>query len=419
MAESLESFSLSEGAVDSSVAFQSEVFDSTIGKRSGSSASSEAPSASFERAADAPPVPAGVDAQSWGQISQMIQAGNEVSFTTAGEGPPADFILGADGKLVQNPAKTTPPEGGKVTIQVDGKGDDAGAKQAALRLDVAAIEEKIYYWQKANPGSANIPQYLQSMLAGAQSRMNVSSAPPETNQPAPVQERPQEVAPQPVEQAPAPSQAVSRPSGGGGGGGGSPQRLGNRNIGSAPEGGSRRGSFEPNGPIDRNAIPKPIEGDLPIKGPPSANAEQIQEFLLKMGSPAAKEEGFAQALYDATTERGIDPAVAVGFFLQESTCGRYGRAHDNKSLGNIKGTAPESGGSDGTFRRYNTWAEGARDWARLIDESYVGKRGLTSLSQVIGVYAPSSDGNNESRYVATVNGVVQNFKNMNDGTSVA
>lgn len=110
--------------------------------------------------------------------------------------------------------------------------------------------------------------------------------------------------------------------------------------------------------------------------------------------------------------------MAVGFFLQESTCGKYGRAVENHSLGNIKGRAPESGGTDGTFRKYDSWAEGARDWARLIDESYVQKRGLQTMSQVISVYAPGSDGNNERGYVATVKGVVENFKKQN-GTATA
>jgi hypothetical protein len=144
----------------------------------------------------------------------------------------------------------------------------------------------------------------------------------------------------------------------------------------------------------------------------------MQTFFEKMGSPAAREPNFAQNLYNACTDRGIDPAVACGFFLQESTCGRYGRASHNHSLGNIKGRDPESGGTDGTFRHYNSWSAGARDWAKLIDERYVG-RGLTSLSQVISVYAPSSDGNNVRGYCATVNGVVQNFKNQNQNQPIA
>lgn len=403
MAQSLESFSLTPQAVDSSAPFRNEYLD-TIGKTTVSDTTVAAP--------ESPPPPQGVKPEAWAQISSMIGEGKEVNFTTASSGQVPDFVLGADGNLVKNPEKTAPNPDGSVTVQVDSPEGEAAAKKAIQQLEVAKIQEKIYFWQKANPGSTNVPEFLKSMLATAQTNAAIEPAVNQsTRQPEPAvsQSQPVDTA---VQQVAAPARPFSY-------GGPNSQSVGNRNIGPAPESGYRNGSFEPNGPIDRSAIPRPVEGDVAIKGPPSCNAEQIQTFLEKMGSPAAKEAGFSQALYDACTERGIDPAVAVGFFLQESTCGRYGRARENLSMGNIKGRAPESGGTDGTFRRYNSWAEGARDWARLIDESYVQKRGLTTLSQVIDVYAPSSDGNNTVAYVNTVNGVVQNFKNMNNGNAVA
>lgn len=413
----LESFAPDSTAPDSTAAWQSEYFNSTIGNRLVQNAVADVVPPTVSDAVqpvatgDRPQPPQGIDAASWQQVSEWIGAGKDVKFTAPAEGQVADYILGTDGKLVKNPAKTTPSPDGSVTIEVQSDEGKVAAQKAAQQLQIAAVQEKIYYWQLANPGNPNIPEYLKGMLSSAEN-MQIDTAPvsPERAQPV-VQPQPQEVA-----AAPQPS-----PGRGGftGGGGGAPQRVGNANIGSAPERGHRPGSFEPNGPIDRTAIPKPVEGDLPIKGPPTSTVDQIQTFLEKMGSPAAKEEGFSQALYDACTERGIDPSVAVGFFLQESTCGRYGRATENRSLGNIKGTAPESGGTDGSFRRYDTWAEGARDWARLIDEAYVQKRGLSTLSQVISVYAPSSDGNNESRYVATVKGVVEQFKQQNNGAAVA
>lgn len=407
--QSFENFKPSEVpnvAADSSTPFQNELFETTIGEQTRKAATT----AAFERPAGAPPAPEGVDSAAWAQISQMIAGGTEVNFTTADEGKVPDFFLGSDGKLVANPEASPSPDGSK-TIQVERKdgaaASEIASKQAAQQLEVAKVQEQIFYWQKANPGSDSIPQFLQTRLAHAQSqaaiRPNPGDSAPDAH-PGPQQQARQDAPRQ---------QSVSN------GGGGAPQSIGGRNIGRAPEGGFRRGSFEPLGPIDRNAIPRPVEGDVAIKGPPSCNAEQIQKFLEDIGSPAAKEAGFSKALYDTCTERGIDPAVAVGFFLQESTCGRYGRARENLSMGNIKGTAPESGGTDGTFRRYNSWAEGARDWARLIDDQYVQKRGLTSLSQVISVYAPSSDNNNEAKYVSTVNGVVENFKRMNNGTAVA
>jgi hypothetical protein len=332
------------------------------------------------------PAPAGINAAGWAQVSQWAAADRPVSFVAAGDGKTPDYILGADGALTANPA-AVPSADGSITVQVDSNQGQMAARKAARDLQVATVQNKIAYWQKNNPRAKDIPSHLKGELSSAQN-MSTDTAPP-------------------------PSSATHAPRGFGGGGS---ESVGNRNIG---HGGSRSGSFEPNGPIDKSAIPRPVAGDLNIKGPPSCTPEQIQTFLEKMGSPAAKEQGFSQALHDACTKRGIDPAVAVGFFLQESTCGRYGRGHENHSMGNIKGTAPESGGSDGTFRRYGTWAEGARDWARLIDDSYVQKRGLQTLSQVISVYAPSSDGNNERGYVATVKGVVENFKQQNNKSALA
>ncbi len=372
----------------------------------------------FIRPVEFPPPPAGITPEAWSQVSELISDNKNVNFVTAASGKVPDYILGKDGKLTKNPA-AQPSADGSVTIQVESGAGLEAAKKAAQQMQVAAVQEKIYYWQKANPGSSDIPEFLKGMLHNAQTAdVDVPRPQPQQRVEMP-QIQPQQVAQGPQERIP---QQIANPgggSGGGGGGGGAPERVGNSNIGSAPSGGYRDGSLDAGGPIDRTAIPRPVEGDLPIKGPPSCTVDQIQEFLTKMGSPAAKEQGFSQALYDACTNRGIDPAVAVGFFLQESTCGKFGRANSNLSLGNIKGTSPESGQTDGTFRKYSSWAEGARDWARLIDESYVQKRGLETMSQVISVYAPSSDGNNERKYVATVKGVVENFKQQNNGTAVA
>ncbi len=391
----LEQLSLPVSAPDGSGAFRHEYIESTVGAR--------LPSAGDQSASVAPP--AGINSEGWAQISEMIGQDKTVNFTAGDDGQVPDYILGADGTLTKNPDKTTPNADGSVTVQVQSNEGMEAARRAAQQLQVAAVQEKIAYWQAAHPGDTDIPEFLKGMLASAQTA---------AAEPGVASERPRQESPRQTE-AP---QSVGNP--GGYSGGGPPEQLGHSNIGSAPRGGYRQGSFEPNAPIDRTAIPKPVEGDLAIKGPPSCTVEQIQTFLEKMGSPAAKEKGFSQALYTACTDRGIDPAVAVGFFLQESTCGRYGRAHENMSLGNIKGSAPESGGTDGTFRRYGSWAEGARDWARLIDESYAQKRGLSTLSQVISVYAPSSDGNNERQYVATVKGVVENFKNQKgDNTRLA
>lgn len=369
------------GHSEASSALRADFFDSTLSRAMSGPAAAPG---NFSSGGGEVSAPAGLSGGAWQQMQNWAANDMPVKFVTAGEGQAPDYILGADGNLTPNPAKPAPSADGSVTVQVDNAQGQAAAKKAAQQYATAVAQQKIAYWQKAHPGS-DVPMHLQGELEAAKNVGGPDAAPP-------------------------PRQDVRPNTGAPSFDGPGSQSIGNRHIGN---GGFRQGSFEPNGPMDKNAVPAPVAGDLNIKGPPSCNPEQIQTFLEKMGSPAAKEQGFSQALYDACTNRGIDPAVAVGFFLQESTCGRYGRGHFNHSIGNIKGTDPQSGGTDGTFRHYESWASGAKDWARLIDEAYVQKRGLQTLSQVIGVYAPSSDGNNERGYVATVKGVVESFKAQN------
>jgi hypothetical protein len=114
-------------------------------------------------------------------------------------------------------------------------------------------------------------------------------------------------------------------------------------------------------------------------------------------------------IYDLGVKYGIDPAVAVAFFVQESTAGTAGVAARSHSWGNIIGEGPA--GHEGRFRAYHNFREGAEDWFRLIHDKYLappsqGGFGSQTLSQVISHYAPSSDGNNERAYVANVKGMV-------------
>ncbi len=140
---------------------------------------------------------------------------------------------------------------------------------------------------------------------------------------------------------------------------------------------------------------------------PSISAEKIDEILRYYKSPAV---GVGKELYALGVKYGIDPAIALGFFIVESTAGKHGRASRNMSWGNIKGTGPA--GTDGTFRKYNSWAEGAEDWFKLLKYQYIATEpnefyrrkpfGAQTLRAVIAKYAPGSDGNNEGGYIGTV-----------------
>lgn len=142
-----------------------------------------------------------------------------------------------------------------------------------------------------------------------------------------------------------------------------------------------------------------------LEGKPTISANFINSVLAYYHSPA---EGKGQALYDDGVKYDIDPAYALAFFMQESTLGTQGVATITHSLGNIRATQgyPQYGG----YRKYATWEEGFEDWYKLISQQYVNDWGLTTVNQIIPVYAPNSDNNNEQQYINAVELMVQTWR---------
>jgi hypothetical protein len=151
--------------------------------------------------------------------------------------------------------------------------------------------------------------------------------------------------------------------------------------------------------------PSPSQGGDSVVGSVSISASKIDSILSAAGSPA---RGLGNVFTLDSAEYNIDDAVALAFFHHESTYGLYGVASQTHSLGNIKC-------SDGYicidgFRAYPSWQAGIDDWYRLMaSPAYVGG-GLTTLNQIIPKYAPSSDGNSESNYIAAVRSDVQSWR---------
>ncbi|HTI14212.1 MAG TPA: glucosaminidase domain-containing protein [Dictyobacter sp.] len=134
-----------------------------------------------------------------------------------------------------------------------------------------------------------------------------------------------------------------------------------------------------------------------LVGKPTISAAFINQVLAYYDSPAS---GKGQALYNDGVKYNIDPAYALAFFMEESNLGTQGVATVTHSLGNIRAT-PGHPAYDG-YRKYATWEEGFTDWYRLIAQTYVQQKDLTTLKQIIPVYAPSTDNNNEQQYIRAV-----------------
>lgn len=144
-------------------------------------------------------------------------------------------------------------------------------------------------------------------------------------------------------------------------------------------------------------IPSLSSQDYNVVGKPSVDAAFINKVLQHYKSPAS---GKGQALYDAGLTYGIDPAYALAFFMQESMFGTRGVATVTHSLGNIRTTAGYRDYQG--YRAYKNWEDGFKDWYQLIANVYVNQRGLYTVDQIIPVYAPGTDHNDEATYIRGV-----------------
>jgi hypothetical protein len=152
----------------------------------------------------------------------------------------------------------------------------------------------------------------------------------------------------------------------------------------------------------RAAAPAPVVLSSPVLGRPSLSPLFINRVLAAYHSPAV---GTGQALYDLSLSSGIADEYALAFFLHESTFGTTGVARVTRSLGNIRC----SNGYrciDG-YRAYLTWQASYEDWFKLIKYGYLtgqvsSKCPCVTVQQIIPVYAPAADHNNESAYIAAV-----------------
>lgn len=161
-------------------------------------------------------------------------------------------------------------------------------------------------------------------------------------------------------------------------------------------------------------VPRQDDITFDVEGAPSVSALFISNVLCSANqadrpavSPAC---GTGQALYDLGVKYGIDPVYALAWFTHESSQGRYGIAHDNLGLGNIRctsGYACKNG-----FRAYASWAEGYEDWYRLIRAYIAGQINgypCKTVAEIVPVYAPPSE-NNTQGYIHEITRMVTTWR---------
>jgi hypothetical protein len=146
-------------------------------------------------------------------------------------------------------------------------------------------------------------------------------------------------------------------------------------------------------------------GSYRVVGQPTVSAEFINRVLSANSSPAA---GTGQAIYDLGKKYDIDPVFALAFFEHESSFGTTGVAQVTLSPGNIRASAGYAQ-IDG-YRAYPSWTAGFEDWYKLIKNLYVEQWGLTTVEQIVPVYAPASDNNDVGAYISAVENDVDRWR---------
>lgn len=144
-------------------------------------------------------------------------------------------------------------------------------------------------------------------------------------------------------------------------------------------------------------------------GPVTISRSVFKNFLKEMNSPALPE---ADTMYDACVQNGCDPAVMASFFEHESSGGNRGVAAITKSIGNIRCTPGYNcytTEGNGSFRQYDSWAAGVKDWAQLL-QMYKNDWKLVKLEEIIPRYAPQADHNDEATYIAAVKARVDDLR---------
>lgn len=158
-----------------------------------------------------------------------------------------------------------------------------------------------------------------------------------------------------------------------------------------------------------------------LVGSPTVSADFINRVLVRYHSPAV---GEGQVVYDGGVKYGVDPVYALAFFMHESSFGTTGEARDSLSIGNLRclgaGYEDLHPSCRDNFAWFSSWGDGIEAWYRLIKNGYV-QGGINAfigrnacpcitVAQIIPVYAPRSDHNDEAAYISAVQQEVDTWR---------
>lgn len=150
------------------------------------------------------------------------------------------------------------------------------------------------------------------------------------------------------------------------------------------------------------ATPAPaLPAMLPIAGGPSLAAPLVDALLTAYDSPLRGEGARIVAL---SKRYHIDDAVALAFFVMESRAGTQGESVLTHSAGNLR-PMPNAPALDG-YRSYATWQEGTDEWFKVMRSLYLDTLKLSTVEDVVPVYAPPWDNNDPASMIAGIRQLV-------------
>ena len=151
--------------------------------------------------------------------------------------------------------------------------------------------------------------------------------------------------------------------------------------------------------------------DYPIVSSPTISWRVFKQALENRRSPVdSPADELSDEAYNICLAWGVNPAVALAFFVHESNVGTKGAARRTKNWGNLrKGPGQPRQvhtGVSGGFGEYASWLVSLNDFCKLLTGPLYVKGGLDTVSKVTPRYAPSADRNNPTSYAALVNELI-------------
>jgi hypothetical protein len=131
--------------------------------------------------------------------------------------------------------------------------------------------------------------------------------------------------------------------------------------------------------------------DFALQEAPTISRDLFAETLTRFGSPAAPA---ADDCFNICVANGVNPAVALAFFIKVSQCGTVypaGGAPDQHNWGNLRD--PNSGFSQ--LLSFPTWQQGLVYWCTRLTTVYK-NNGWTTLSTIVPRYFSGASGDPQS-----------------------